>query len=80
MRLRRQSSFFVSAPCVAISLPEESQAVQFVVAQRCGHWPNGKRSSAISTFSFPVRQLGGESTNFNLRAEIDKAIPTVAGM
>lgn len=75
MRLRRQSSFFVSAPCVAISLPEESQAVQFVVAQRCGHWPNGKRSSAINSFSFPMRQLGGESTDLIWELKLTKPYP-----
>lgn len=76
MRLRRQSSLFMFAPWVVIRFPEESQAVQFaVVAQRCGHQPNGKMSSTINSFSFPIKLLRGESTDLIWELKLTKPYP-----
>lgn len=70
------SSCFVSALCAVHKLQEESQLMLFtVVASGCAHWPAGKRSKTINSFSFPMQQLDGESIDLIWEPELTKPYP-----
>lgn len=54
--LRRQVTPFLCSVCFA---EEESQMVIFIpVARSSGHWPAGKRSKTINSFSLPMNGEG----------------------